>query len=158
GWNGDPPDITRDWRSVAEYLGHFDKQVAPNVAMLVPHGTVRLHVMGMEQRAPSDADLREMQQLVEQGMRDGAVGLSAGLTYAPAMFSNDDELVELCKVIRPFGGYYAPHHRNYGSTALQAYADSIDIGRRAGVPVHLTHAHLSYPNNRGRAPELLEMV
>jgi N-acyl-D-amino-acid deacylase len=157
-WNGDPAEVAWNWRGIGDYLDHFDGSVAPNVAMLVPHGTVRLDVMGMDQRAPTSAELSAMQDLVEQGMRDGAVGLSAGLTYAPAMFSDDDELVELCRVLRPFGGYYAPHHRNYGSRAMQAYADSIDIGRRAGVPVHLTHAHLSYPNNRGRAAEFLEMI
>ena len=157
-WNGDPPDIAWDWRGIGAYLDRFDGNVAPNVAMLVPHGTVRMQVMGMQQRAPTLDELGAMRGLVEQGMRDGAVGLSAGLTYAPAMFSTDDELVELCRVLRPFGGYYAPHHRNYGSAAMQAYADSIDIGRRAGVPVHLTHAHLSYPNNRGRAAEFLEMI
>src|SRR5262249_21135056 len=105
GWNGDPPEIAWDWQSVAEYLGHFDKRVAPNVAMLVPHGTIRLQVLGMEPREPSTTELGTMQELVEQAMRDGAVGLSAGLTYAPAMFSNDDELVALCQVLKPFGGY-----------------------------------------------------
>jgi N-acyl-D-amino-acid deacylase len=158
GWNGDPPEVAWDWQSMAEYLNRFDRKVAPNVAMLVPHGTVRLQVMGMQQRAATAAELGAMQQLVEQGMRDGGVGLSAGLTYAPAMFSNDDELVELCRVVQPFGGYYGPHHRNYGMQAMQAYADSIDIGRRAGVPVHLTHAHLSYPINRGRALDLLTLI
>jgi N-acyl-D-amino-acid deacylase len=157
-WNGDPTEVGWDWRGIGEYLDRFDGKVAPNVAMLVPHGTVRLQVMGMLQRAPTSEELRAMQSLVNEGMRDGAVGLSAGLTYAPAMFSDDDELVELCRVVRPFGGYYAPHHRNYGSAAIQAYADSIDIARRAGVPVHLTHAHLGYPINKGRAAELLQMV
>jgi N-acyl-D-amino-acid deacylase len=158
GWNGDPPEVAWDWHSVGEYLGKFDHKVAPNVAMLVPHGTIRLDVMGMQQRPPTAAELAEMQRLVDHGMRDGGVGLSAGLTYAPAMFSDDDELVELCRAVQPFGGYYAPHHRNYGMEALQAYAASIDIGRRSGVPVHLTHAHLGYPVNQGRAPELLAMV
>ena len=158
GWNGDPPQVAWDWRSVGEYLDHFDGRVAPNVAVLVPHGTVRMHVMGMANRPAAEGELCRMGELVAGGMEDGAVGLSAGLTYAPAMFSTDDELVELCRAIRPFGGYYAPHHRNYGTRALEAYAASIDIGRRAGVPVHLTHAHLGYAVNRGRAPELLSLV
>jgi N-acyl-D-amino-acid deacylase len=74
------------------------------------------------------------------------------------MYSDDDEIVELCRVLRPFGGYWQPHHRNYGAGALQAYAASIDIGRRAGIPVHLTHAHMSQPVNRGRGAELLALV
>ena len=115
------------------------------------HGTVRMQVMGMDNRAPTDAELARMQAIVPQAMQDGAVGLSAGLTYAPAVFSNDDELVALCESVRDFGGYYAPHHRNYGAGALEAYAASIDIGRRAGVagpPDARPHEHAA---NRGRA-------
>jgi len=157
-WNGDPPEVRWNWRTVAEYLDQFDSRVAPNVAFLVGHGTVRMQVMGMDSRAPTHDELRQMQAIVAQSMHDGAVGLSAGLTYAPAVFSNDDELVELCLPVREWGGYYAPHHRNYGAGALEAFAASIQIGRRAGVPVHLTHAHMSTPANRGRAPELLALV
>ena len=157
-WNGDPPEIAWTWRTVAEYLSRFDRQVSPNVAFLVPHGTVRMQVMGLDNRAPTEQELGAMQALVAQGMGDGAVGLSAGLTYAPAVYSDDDELVALCGPVRDAGGYYAPHHRNYGAGALEAYAASIDIGRRAGVAVHLTHAHMSTPANRGRASELLALV
>jgi len=115
-------------------------------------------VMGMENRAPSPAEMDQMKQLVEQSMREGAVGLSTGLTYAPAMYAGDDELVALCQVLRPYNGFYCPHHRNYGMEAIQAYHDSIEVGRRAGVPVHLTHCHLGYPVNKGRAPELLAII
>lgn len=158
GWNGDPPGVDWNWRSTAEYLERFDGRVSPNVAVLVGHGTVRLSAMGMERRAPTPTEMAAMQRLVAEAMGGGAVGLSAGLTYAPAMFSTDDELVALCRVVRPFAGYYQPHHRNYGVHALEAYAASIAIGREAGVPVHLTHANLGYEVNRGRAPELLAMV
>ncbi len=158
GWNGDPQNIAFDWRSVAEYLARFDGHVATNVALLAPHGTIRLDVMGTVNRAPTAGELRAMQDLLDGAMRDGAVGLSAGLTYAPAMYADDDELVALCEVIRPYGGYYGPHHRSYGATAFEAYQASIDIARRARVPLHLTHALMNYPVNRGRAPELLRLV
>jgi len=143
---------------MAEYLARFDDRVSPNVACLVGHGTVRMQVMGMDDRAPTDAELSQMQAVIGQAMADGAVGLSAGLTYAPAVYSDDDELVELCKPVHEWQGHYQPHHRNYGAGALEAYAASIDIGRRAHVPVHLTHAHMSTPANRGRAPEFLKLV
>ncbi|CAN5118695.1 D-aminoacylase [soil metagenome] len=157
-WNGDPPGIAWDWRGVGAYLDRFDRAVSPNVAMLVPHGTVRLLAMGDDRRSPTDRELASMRALVQRGMREGAVGLSTGLTYAPAMFAEDDELVELCRVVAPFGGYYAPHQRSYGRGALEAYAASIEIGRRAGVPVHLTHASLGFEVNRGKAPQLLGLV
>ena len=129
GWNGEP-DIDWDWNSVGSYLNRFHKQVAVNVAMLVPHGTVRLDVMGTENRPPSADEMKALRHLVEQSMREGAVGLSTGLTYAPAMYADDDEIVELCQAIRPFGGFYCPHHRNYGVAAMEAYQDAINTGRR----------------------------
>jgi N-acyl-D-amino-acid deacylase len=158
GWNDDPPGFDWGWRSVSEYLDRFDRGVAINVAFLVPHGTVRLLAMGGDDRAPRDAELAEMKRLVREGIEQGAVGLSTGLTYAPCMYASDDELVELCSVLRETGGYYTPHHRNYGSHALEAYRDCIEIARRARIPLHYAHAHLGFPVNRGKAAELLAMV
>ncbi len=157
GWNGDPPEVDWNWSTITEYLDRFEQHSATNKAMLVPHGTVRMAVMGMENRAPTEGELAAMRALVDQGMREGAVGLSAGLSYAPAMFAGDDELVELCKALRPYNGFYSPHHRNYGMQAVKGYRDSVEIGKRAGVPVHLTHAHFGFPVNKGRASELLAM-
>jgi N-acyl-D-amino-acid deacylase len=157
GWNGNP-DLDWDWGTITTYLDRFDRQTTVNIAMLVPHGTVRLAVMGNENRAPTPDELRRMQQMIEQGMREGAIGLSTGLTYAPAMFSDDEEIVELCKVLRPYNGFYAPHHRNYGIAALKGYADSLEIGRKSGIPVHLTHCHLGFQINKNRAPELLALI
>jgi N-acyl-D-amino-acid deacylase len=158
GWNDDPPGFDWSWRTVAEYLARFDERVAINAAYLVPHGTVRMVAMGTDDRAPTDAELAEMKRLVRQGLDEGAVGLSTGLTYAPCMYATDDELVELCAVMRETGGFYTPHHRNYGSTAIAAYRDCIDIVRRAGVPLHYAHAHLGFPVNRGRGTELLALI
>src|SRR5712691_72206 len=159
GWNGDPPGFDWSWRTVREYLDRLDASgIAVNVAYLVPHGTLRLCAMGYEDRAPTAAELRHMQRLLAEGLEHGAVGLSAGLTYAPGMYADDDELVVLCEVVRDAGGFYCPHHRNYGRRALEAYADCIEIARRAGVPLHLAHAHLGFAVNKGRAPELLALI
>jgi len=159
GWNGDPQGFDWSWRTVGEYLDRLDRSgIAVNAAYLVPHGTLRLCAMGYDDRAPTAAELEHMQQLLVEGLEQGAVGLSAGLTYAPALYADDDELVALCSAMRDLGGFYCPHHRNYGLNALEAYADSIEIARRAGVPLHLAHAHLGFPVNRGRAPELLALI
>ena len=156
-WNG-LPDIERDWGTLSTYLDRFDGRATVNVAAFVPHGTVRMAVIGLENRRPTDAEMARMKQIIDQSMREGAIGLSTGLTYAPGMFASDDELVELCETLRPYQGFYCPHHRNYGTAALQGYADSIEIGRRAGVPVHLTHCHLSFAINEGRVAELIAMI
>jgi len=157
-WNDDPADFAWTWRTVGEYLDRLDEGIAVNACYLVPHGTVRMCTVGLDDRTPTEDELARMKQLVVEGLEQGAVGLSAGLTYAPAMYADDDELIALCEVMRPYGGFYCPHHRNYGLHALEAYRDSIEIARRAGVPLHLAHAHLGYEVNRGRAPELLAMI
>jgi N-acyl-D-amino-acid deacylase len=157
-WNDDPADFNWTWRTIGEYLDRLDEGIAVNACYLVPHGTVRMCAVGLDDRAPSGDELAQMKRLIVEGLEQGAVGLSAGLTYAPGMYADDDELVALCEVLRPYGGFYCPHHRNYGLHALEAYGDSIEIARRARVPLHLAHAHLGYEVNRGRAPELLAMV
>ncbi len=156
-WNGDPPSVSWSWRTVGEFLSEFNGR-AVNVAYLVPHGTVRLLVIGSVDRPASPDELEQMANLVRTAMAEGAFGLSTGLTYAPGMYADDDELAVLCEVVAAAGGYYSPHHRNYGSRAIESYAECIALGDRTGVPVHLTHAHLGYDVNRGRAGELLSMV
>src|SRR5262245_48171890 len=159
GWNDDPPGFDWSWRTVGEYLDRLDAQgIAVNVAYLAPHGTIRMCAMGYDQRGPTAAELAEMKRLLAESLEQGAVGMSTGLTYTPGMYADDDELVELLGVVRERGGFYAPHHRNYGRRALEGYADCIEIARRSGVPLHLAHAHLGFPLNRGRAPELLAMI
>jgi N-acyl-D-amino-acid deacylase len=159
GWNGDPSGFDWSWRSVDEYLERLDAAgTAVNIAYLAPHGSIRMLVMGSDDRAPTSGELRKMQELVAAALEEGAFGLSAGLTYTPGMYADDDEIVALLEPVRERGGFYCPHHRNYGLRALEAYADSITIARRAEVPLHLAHAHLGFPVNRGRAHELLALI
>ena len=159
GWNDDPPGFDWNWRTVGEYLDRLDADgIAVNAAYLAPHGTIRMCAMGYDDRAPTDDELAHMKRLLAEALEDGAVGLSTGLTYTPGMYADDDELVALLEVVQEHGGFYAPHHRNYGRRALEAYADCIEVSRRAGVPLHFAHAHLGYAINKGRAPELLAMI
>jgi N-acyl-D-amino-acid deacylase len=158
GWNDDPAGFDWEFRTVDEYLGRFDGRVAINVAYLVPHGTVRMIAVGMDDRPATPEELGRMKSLVIEAMEQGAVGLSSGLTYVPGMFGSDDEIVELCRVMAPYRGYYCPHHRNYGKRAIEAYGACIEIAERARVPLHLAHAHVSFECNRGRAAELLTMI
>ncbi|UED83781.1 N-acyl-D-amino-acid deacylase family protein [Streptomyces profundus] len=158
GWNGDPPGFDWDWRSVGGYLDRLDRGIAVNACYLVPHGSVRMLAMGWEARPADEAELARMRQLVAQGLTEGAVGLSAGLTYPPGMYAPDTELVALCAVVAAHGGFFAPHHRSYGAGALAAYAQMIEVARRAGCPLHLAHATLNFAVNRGRSGELLALL
>ncbi|MFB6714311.1 amidohydrolase family protein [Streptomyces sp. NPDC056358] len=166
GWNGGAPedtDLDFDWRTVGEYLDRLDRNfdgrgIAVNAAYLVPQGTVRMYAMGWEDRPATEAELTRMKELVAQGMADGAVGMSSGLTYTPGMYADDAELTELCRVVAEHGGYYCPHHRSYGAGALDAYAEMVRLARNAGCALHLAHATMNFGVNEGRAPDLLALL
>ncbi|MET9729131.1 D-aminoacylase [Streptomyces sp. NPDC006458] len=158
GWNGYGDDIDFDWRSVGAYLDRLDGGIAVNAAYLVPQGTVRALVVGWEDRPATPQELDRMRQLVAEGLEQGAVGLSSGLTYTPGMYAEDAELTALCRVVASYGGYYCPHHRSYGAGALTAYAEMVELTRAAGCALHLAHATLNFGVNEGRAPELLALL
>lgn len=157
GWNDDPPGFDWNWRTVGEYLARLDGNVAVNCAYLVPHGNLRMLVMGNAARLATLDELEQMKVLLRQALEEGGVGLSTGLTYVPAMYSDTDELVALCEVVAEYGGFYCPHHRNYGTDALGGYGECFEIARRSGVALHLAHTHLSFEANRGKLPELLAL-
>ncbi|MGW3153247.1 N-acyl-D-amino-acid deacylase family protein [Streptomyces sp. NPDC001089] len=163
GWNGYGEDIDFDWRSVGEYLDRLDhgfggEGIAVNAAYLIPQGTVRMLAVGWEDRPATDRELDRMRRLVADGLREGAVGMSSGLTYTPGMYAPDAELTELCRVVAAHGGYYCPHHRSYGAGALEAYEEMVALTRAAGCPLHLAHATMNFGVNEGRAPELLALL
>ncbi|MFF6785630.1 amidohydrolase family protein [Streptomyces sp. NPDC012510] len=163
GWNGYGEDIDFDWRSVGEYLDRLDhgfggEGIAVNAAYLVPQGTVRMLAVGWEDRQATPEELDLMRELVAAGLREGAVGMSSGLTYAPGRYAKDAELTELCRVVAEYGGYYCPHHRSYGAGALQAYEEMVALTREAGCALHLAHATMNFGVNEGRAPELLALL
>ncbi|WRZ90912.1 D-aminoacylase [Streptomyces sp. NBC_01007] len=163
GWNGHGDDIDFTWRSVGEYLDRLDhgfdgEGIAVNAAYLVPQGTVRMLAVGWEDREATPQELDRMRQLVADGLREGAVGLSSGLTYTPGMYARDAELTALCRVVAEHGGYYCPHHRSYGAGALEAYEEMVTLAREAGCPLHLAHATMNFGVNEGKAPELLALL
>ncbi|MEU8791074.1 D-aminoacylase [Streptomyces sp. NPDC048643] len=163
GWNGHGEDIDFTWRSVGEYLDRLDhgfdgEGIAVNAAYLIPQGTVRMLAVGWEDREATPQELDHMRQLVADGLREGAVGMSSGLTYTPGMYAKDAELTALCRVVAEHGGYYCPHHRSYGAGALEAYEEMVALTREADCPLHLAHATMNFGVNEGRAPDLLALL
>jgi len=159
GWNGDLPDDAFDWRDVAGFLAGLDRSaLGTNVAYLVPQGNLRLLTVGTSARPATPAELDRMTGLLADGLEAGAAGMSSGLTYAPGMYASTSELEALCAVVAEHGGYWAPHTRGYGASALDAYAEAIGIGLRSGCAVHLTHATMNFAANRGRGGVLLELI
>ena len=158
GWNGEPDDFDFDWDTVGGYLDRLDRGIACHAAYLVPQGTLRLMVVGADDRPATPQEVAEMSRLLAEGLEQGAVGMSSGLTYPPSMFADDHELVALCRVVAAAGGYYSPHTRSYGAGALEAYAEMVRVARSSGCALHLTHATMNFEPNRGRAGDLLALV
>ena len=146
------------WSTYAEYLAFMERQgVGINVAGLVGHGSVRLATMGFEERPPRKAEQRQMRAYVDEAMRSGAFGMSTGLVYPPGCFAKTEEIVELCKVVAKYGGLYASHIRGERETIMKAIKEAIDIGRRSGARVQISH-NCPKAGASGRTKESLGLV
>jgi len=145
---------------VAEFFKRIeDTKVAVNVATLYGHNTARREAMGGSfQREPTEAELARMRALVEQGMKDGAVGLSTGLIYLPGTFSKTEEIVELAKVASRYDGIYSSHMRNEGNNILDSLDELFRIAREAKIRADVSHIKLSGNSAWGRAAEVLAAI
>ncbi len=158
GLNGDPAGVEWDWTSVDSFLDRFDRHVAVNVAYLVPHNAVRLGAMGWERRKPSPRELDRMRGLVGEGMQAGACGLSTGLTYAPNLWADTDELVALCDVVARYGGIFVTHMRGHGDGLLDPIRESLDICERAGLPLHISHLKAARLTSRRNVRGVIDLI
>ncbi len=132
-----------------------------NVALMVPHGSVRREVLGMQDRAPTAAEMERMKALVRAGMEAGAFGLSSGPYYAPGSFSTTEELVELSKVAARYGGVYASHVRDesdYSVGLVAALDEVIAVAREAGLPGIHTHIKALGPRVWGYSSALVKRI
>lgn len=151
--------LQRDWTTLGEYFERAERQgTSVNIASYVGSGQVRLDVMGNVNRAPTAEELSRMEALVDQSMREGAIGLASGLIYAPNMFAQTDELIALSKVAARYGGLYTTHIRGEGANSEQSLAEAIKIAYKAGLPGHILHFKMNGQANWGRMPELIKLI
>jgi len=144
---------------VGEFLARIsEKPISLNLATLIAHGSVRRKAMGLEDRAPAAEELKQMQEIVAQGMKDGAVGLSTGLIYVPGTYAKTDEITALARVAARFGGLYATHMRSEGDEVITAIEESLKIGEQAGLPVQISHFKISSKRFWGKSPTTLGLV
>lgn len=129
-----------------------------NIASLVGHNTVREQVMKRDNRAPGAEEQQKMEALVEQAMKEGAVGLSTGLIYIPGTFAKTDEVVGLAKAAARYNGIYASHIRNEESKAVDAINEAINIGKAANIPVEISHFKIGGRANWGKSNITLGIV
>ncbi|RLA34585.1 MAG: D-aminoacylase [Gammaproteobacteria bacterium] len=139
------------WRDSLENLGI-------NVATLIGHNSVRRSVMGLDDRSPSADEMQKMEAVVEQAMRDGAVGLSTGLLYVPGTYATTDEVINLAKVASRYGGVYTSHMREQGAMLHDSIDEAVRIGREANMPVQISHLKIKGPTRWGQIGSALELI
>lgn len=144
---------------IGEFLGRIKaKPLAVNISTLIAHGSVRAKVMGLADRQPSPEEQIAMNEMVEKGMRDGAVGLSTGLIYIPGTFARTEEVVGLAKSAAKFGGVYASHIRDEGTKVVDAINEAINIGEQANMPVEISHFKISSKALWGQSTTTIGLV
>lgn len=148
-----------EWDGYAGYRAQLEREPAStNAAVLVGHGTVRASVTGNENRVPSSTELEAMKRIVREGRDAGAFGFSSGLVYEPGKFAAIDELAALAGEMSGTGAVYATHMRNEGTKLLDSVREAIEIGRRAGVPVQISHHKASGRDAWGLVNESLRLI
>jgi dihydroorotase/N-acyl-D-amino-acid deacylase len=151
--------LTIDWRTLDEYFSRLEKQGSGvNLGTFVGATQVREYVVGFDNRPPTPDELEQMKKLVAEAMKEGALGLSTSLQYVPARFATTDEIVELAKVARQYGGIYATHQRSEANALDESLNEVFEIAQRAKIPVEIWHLKTAYKKNWGRMPEVLRKI
>jgi len=147
------------WHTLGEWFSVLEKnRSAINFALFVGADNPREMVIGDVNRQPTAGEMREMEQIVDQAMRDGAIGLSTSLIYLPAMYSTTEEIINLAKVASKYGGVYFTHMRDEGDRIDTALDETFRIGREAKIPVNIWHLKTGGAANWGRMPFVIERI
>jgi N-acyl-D-amino-acid deacylase len=152
-------NLNIDWRTLSEYFARLEKQRSGlNLGTFVGATQVREYVIGYDDRPPTPTELAQMKKLVADAMKDGALGLSTSLQYVPARFAKTDEIVELARVARQYGGIYITHQRSEANAIDESMKEVFEIARRARIPAEIWHFKTAYQKNWGRMPEMLRKI
>ena len=151
--------ITPDWRTFRQYFARLERQgIGINLASYVGATQVRRMVLGDDDKQPTPEQLEQMKALVREAMKDGAVGVSTALEYAPAPYAKTEELIALAAEGGKFGGIYSTHMRNESDSVLESIDEALRIGREAHVPVEIWHIKVAGKNNWGHMPEVVAKI
>jgi N-acyl-D-amino-acid deacylase len=151
--------VTPDWRTLKQYFTRLEKQgLGINLATFVGATQVRRIVLGEENKQPTAEQLEQMKALLREAMRDGAVGVSSSLMYAPAPYARTEELIALASEAARMGGIYATHIRNESGGIMAALDEAVRIGREAGIAVEVWHLKVAGKRNWGRMPEVIARI
>lgn len=155
----DDEGIKADWDNVASYLDTLERSRIPvNQALLLGQGTLRENAIGMVDRALSAEEMKQVLRATEEGMDQGAYGLSTGLEYTPGTYTPTEEIVEMSRIVARYGGLYASHTRNEVDRHLEAVHEAIEIGKRAGVRVEVSHLKVCGSRNWHMQRSSIELI
>jgi len=156
---GNLPEEFWNLSSFNEFLTILESaDLGINVVPLVGHGTIRIAVVGFENRAPTESELAEMKRLTADAMQAGAFGLSSGLIYVPANYADTDEIIELARVVGQFKGIYTTHMRSESDQQMAAIEETLRIASEAGIAAHISHHKVFGRNNWGQSKETLKSL
>ncbi len=158
GLNGSPP-IEWDWRTVGDYISKIEaNKPSYNLAVLVPHGNIRMEVMGLDNRLATDQEIEKMQRVLRRSLDEGAVGLSTGLIYPPCCFAEMKELEALCQVIAEYGVPLVIHQRSEGDEILESMQELVDMMKRCGAHLHFSHLKNCGKDNWHKTADVLKTI
>lgn len=147
------------WNTFDEWLEKLEElHLGLNVFSFVGHGTVRLNVLGFQDRSPNKDELAHMKGLVARSMEQGAFGMTSGLIYPPGVYADPEEIREVCEGLREFRGLYLTHMRNEGVHVLRSVMETLMIGKANSIPVHILHLKVMGSQNRGVMKDLLHLL
>jgi dihydroorotase/N-acyl-D-amino-acid deacylase len=151
--------LKADWHTFPEYFARLEKQgIGINFATYIGATSVREMVIGYGDRTPTEAELKQMEELVAEGMRAGVMGVSSSLQYPPAPYASTEELIALARVAARYGGIYATHMRDESNAEMAALDETFRIGREARIPIEIFHLKTSGKQNWGRMPLVVERI
>jgi len=151
--------ISVDWHDISGFLNAIEeKKISINYATFTGHGDLRSFVVGKNDTGASAKQIKKMQQVLKQSMRNGSLGLSTGLEYSPGSFASTDELIELCKVVAQEDGVYATHIRDEQDTVEDAIQEAIKICKKSNVSLQISHLKANYKSNWHKIDNILNMI
>lgn len=158
GLNGVLPLEEWKWRSMEENIQIMSGVIGTNIASLVGHSTIRQMVMGSDNRKPSSTEMGKMGKVLEDSMKQGAIGMSTGLIYHPACYADKKEVAELCKTVAKHDGVFMVHVRNECDDIENAMQEMIDVTRESGVHLHVSHLKVAGSDNWKKMDSVLNML
>lgn len=159
GLDGESDVIDWTYETTEGYMKKLEQiGLGLNIGYLVPHGNIRMEAMGLENRKPTKEEMKRMKEILQREMDAGAVGFSTGLIYIPCAYADTEELIELCNVTAQNQGIFVVHQRSEANNILCSMKELIEIGRKSGVKVHISHFKLCGKNNWDKIGAVLELL